>query len=89
MIRPTFELGSTNVQRALRLLIKIAHAGGPLPSSLFTTGICLDQGPDVSFFGGFSDVFRASTQSGEHVALKRIRITATQKQKDALIRVGI
>jgi serine/threonine protein kinase len=74
-------------RRALRLLIKLVAAGGPLPDSVLATEMHLEHGRDASFFGGFSDVFKARNKAGRFVALKRIRITSTHVQKLDLIQV--
>lgn len=82
-----FKFGGANAQRALKVLIKIADVGGPLPPNLFTTGVRLtDSDGFVPCFGGFSNVFKGTIKSGELVALKRIRVNATKKDKPALIR---
>jgi hypothetical protein len=60
---------------------------GCLPPSLYVSGIFLQEPRFPHKLGGFSDVYRG-TLDGRDVAVKRIRIHASGRQRQAAIRVS-
>jgi hypothetical protein len=58
-----------------------------MPDNVFLKEDIRECGREPAFLGGFSDVFRAVTATGQTVALKRMRVVGV-KQKDQLSRVS-
>jgi hypothetical protein len=72
--------------RALKVLVDLATSSNELPSGLFIQGIQLHSHlPDS--FGAYADVFRGTYQ-GHPVAVKRLRINESGKEKDVIHRVS-
>jgi uncharacterized protein YbjQ (UPF0145 family) len=82
-------LDSTRARRAFRILIKLVANGAFMPYSLFAREAyrLLDQQP--RFFGGFSDVYHACSETGQEVALKRLRLNARGKSRENIIGVRV
>jgi uncharacterized protein YbjQ (UPF0145 family) len=77
------------VRRAFRVLAKLVAGGALLPYSLYIREVYELVEDQPVFFGGFSDVFHARSAKGREVALKRLRINARKKDKDALLQVSL
>jgi hypothetical protein len=75
-------------RRAFRVLVKLVAAGAFLPYTLFASDAYHLTDRDPLFFGGFSDVFRAFSETGQEVALKRLRVNARGEFKKDLIQAS-
>jgi serine/threonine protein kinase len=63
-------------------------AGALLPHTLFAREAHWPISRDPTCFGGFSDVFQAFSETGQQVALKRLRFNARGTIKQEVIRVS-
>ena len=72
-------------RKAIYILVKLAARSGALPTSLFVKGVKLQSMHAVSM-GGFADVYKGLLD-GELVALKRLRITVSRKEREKMYQV--
>lgn len=72
-------------RKAISILVKLAARSGVLPKSLFVEGITLQSMDPVSI-GGFADVYKG-LMDGQVLALKRLRITVSRKEREKMYQV--
>jgi serine/threonine protein kinase len=70
-------------RRAFRVLAKLVKNGAFVPSSVFTQEIYQLTDQRYIFSGGFSDVYHAISNSGQEVAVKRLKMNIRGNSMDA------